>query len=124
MTGNVQFHKPEVPSYGYTFGPAMFNQNMAQAKAAGDTRFQAKQLDRAGMSRGRGQMQQAENQGAAAMAQGIAQAYGQQNQDDALLAGLSMDAETDQERQAQQFAAINTQRQNQYLGLLSGLFNG
>jgi hypothetical protein len=118
---NIQVYKPEVPTYDYKYGPAIFNQNMAQGKAAGDQRWQEKQLDRAGLSRGGAQKQQAAIQGADATAKGIAQAYGQQTQDDSNIAGMAMQSQADQERMAQALAALQFQQQNQYLGLLSGL---
>lgn len=54
---------------------ANFNNDYATAIAQGDPRLQMKQLDRGGMSRGAGQMSNAGMQGAAKMAEGIAQAY-------------------------------------------------
>jgi hypothetical protein len=60
-----------------------FNNEYANAIALGDPRLQVKQMDRGGMSRGAGQMSAAGMQGAAKMADGIAQAYSnrQQSQD-------------------------------------------
>ena len=54
---------------------ASFNNDYASAIAMGDPRLQVKQMDRGGMSRGAGQMSNAGIQGAAKMADGIAQAY-------------------------------------------------
>lgn len=122
---NVQIQQPVIPGYSFKYGPGLFNQNMAQAQAAGDERFQMKQLDRAGMSRGGAQRQQANAQGANAIANGIAQAYGQLTQDDAGIAGMSMESQGDQERAAQAFAKINAQdaqrRNSMFVGLLQGL---
>jgi len=55
---------------------ANFNNEYANAISLGDPRLQVKQMDRGGMSRGAGQMSNAGMQGAAKMADGIAQAYG------------------------------------------------
>ena len=52
-----------------------FNNEYANAISMGDPRMQMKQMDRGGVSRGAGQMSAAGMQGAAKMADGIAQAY-------------------------------------------------
>ena len=52
-----------------------FNNEYANAIASGDPRLQMKQMDRGGISRGAGQMSAAGMQGAAKMADGIAEAY-------------------------------------------------
>ena len=59
---------------------ANFNNDYAQAIAMGDPSLQVKQMDRGGISRGAGQMNAAGMQGAAKMAEGIAQAYGNRRQ--------------------------------------------
>jgi hypothetical protein len=57
-----------------------FNNDYANALALGDPRLQLKQMDRGGVSRGAGQMSAAGMQGAAKMAQGIADAYSTRQQ--------------------------------------------
>jgi hypothetical protein len=59
---------------------ANYNNDFANAVALGDPRLQMKKMDRAGMSRGAGQMSNAGIQGAAKMAEGIATAYGNRQQ--------------------------------------------
>ena len=57
-----------------------YNNNFANAITAGDPRLQVKQMDRGGMSRGAAQYSAAGMQGAAKMAEGIANAYSQKQQ--------------------------------------------
>lgn len=114
---------------------AQFNNQMAQAYAMGDPRFNAKQYDKPGFSRGAGQMNQAGIDAAKGLAEGIAQAYSGNlaNQQYNALAGLQ--ANQAQEQNAQNLGALNQQnayanqmaalqRQNQIMGLLGGLLNG
>jgi hypothetical protein len=54
---------------------AAFNNSYAQAAIQGDPRYQIKQFDRGGVSRGAGAMNQASIQGASQFAQGVADAY-------------------------------------------------
>jgi hypothetical protein len=111
---------------------AQFNNQMAQAMAAGDPRFAAKQYDRPGFSRGAGQWNQAGIDAAKGLADGIAQAYSGnlQNQQYNALSGLQ--AKQAQESQAQALGALQQQNayanqmaalqsQNQMLSLLGGL---
>ena len=125
MTNSVQIQKPNLPTYGYQYNPALFNQNMAQAQSAGDQRFNLKQYDRAGMSRGGAQQAQAGITGANALAQGIAQAYGQQTTDDANVADMAMGSEVEQEKLSQALAKLNAQRradrQSTGISILQGL---
>lgn len=70
-TNNVQMQKPQdVPN---TQGA--FNNAMASAQAQADPRFNIKNYDRPGVSRGKGQANLAATQGANALAQGVANAY-------------------------------------------------
>ena len=59
---------------------AQFNNDYANAIASGDSRYQMKQLDRPGMSRGAAQMNQAGIKASQDVADGIGQAYGNQLQ--------------------------------------------
>jgi len=98
---------------------AQFNNQMAQAMAAGDPRLAAKQYDRPGFSRGAGQMNQAGIDAAKGLAAGIAQAYSGnlQNQNYNALSGLQ--ANQSQEAQAQALGAL--QQQNQYANQMAAL---
>lgn len=107
-----------------------FNNAMATALAAGDPRYQMKQFDRAGFSRGAAQANQAGIKGAQDMAEGMADAY-RQSIDDAqynAMAGLGSQVSREQFGQAlgglqeqnnyaQQMAAL--QRMNLLQGLLT-----
>jgi hypothetical protein len=125
---NVNLAQPPLPSYDYRANPSPFNAGMAQAHAAGDVRYNLKPLDRPGMSRGAGQRQHAGAKAATAMADGIADAYGQQAQqaNTAALAGLTAEQGQEQFAQAlgalqQQNAYANAMAQLQRAGALSGL---
>lgn len=120
----VQIQRPNLPTYGYQYGRGLFNQNMAQAQAAGDQRFNLKQYDRAGMSRGGAQQYQAGVMGANAMANGIAQAYGQLTQDDANIANMAQGSEVEQEKMATALASLNAQRRADRQGLGISILQG
>jgi len=121
----VTLHKPPVPEYGYQYGPGVFNTQIAKAQAAGDTRFQQKQLDRAGMSRGAAQKQEAESRGGAALADGVAQAYMQKDADRADIHGKALVAQTAQEQLAQQLSDmqydLNMDQFSRKMNILQGL---
>ena len=113
---------------------AAFNNSYARALAAGDPRYQLKELDRPGISRGQGAYNQAGIRASQAMVDGISDAYSQdlqarqynsnlalrnqaaQQQYGQALAGLQQ-----QDRYATQMAAL--QRQNALIGLM-GSFLG
>ena len=125
---SVRIAPPSIPQYGDQLTPSMFNARMATAQASGDPRFAMKELDRAGMSRGAGQRQQAGIRAASSVADGIADAYSQQAQDAVSTAMNAMQAQQGQEQFAQALGAL--QRQNAYAnamallqrtGLLRGL---
>lgn len=114
---------------------AQMNNQLAQAYSLGDPRFQMKQLDRPGFSRGAGQANQAGINAAKDLAQGVADAYSSnlQNQNYNALAGLQ--ASQAQEQYAQNLGALQQQnayanqmaalqRRGQIMGLLGGLLSG
>ena len=111
---------------------AQMNNQLAQAYASGDPRFNMKQYDRPGFSRGGGQMNQAGIDAAKNLADGVSQAYSGnlQNQNFNALAALQANQAQEQNAQAlgalqQQNAYANQmaalQRQGQIMGLLGGL---
>lgn len=111
---------------------ASLNNNLAQAYASGDPRYSAKQYDRPGMSRGAGQWNQAGVDAAKNVADGVADAYSQDLQANALNSQMALQGRVGQEQQAQALGALNQQnayarqmtalqRQNQLFGLLGGL---
>lgn len=117
----VNIQQPPVPTYGYRYGPGVFNQQMASAGAAADARFQAKQLDRAGISRGGAAKREAASRGGAALAEGISQAYGQQATDYTNIANMALQSDVDQGQFAQALTNLQAQQQSQRLGILQGL---
>lgn len=96
---------------------ASFNNDYANAIAAGDPRLQVKAMDRGGMSRGAGQISNAGMQGAQKMADGIAQAYGvkQKTQD----YNNSYAMQNQQSDATQQLALQGLLQQQQYNNQLS-----
>jgi hypothetical protein len=89
-----------------------FNNSMAQAMAAGDPRYQMKQYDRAGFSRGGAQANQAGIKGAQDMANGIAAAYQGQIDDQQYNAMTDLNSQVSQERFGQALGGL--QQQNAY----------
>lgn len=113
---------------------AQLNNQIAAAMASADPRFNVKQMDRAGVSRGAGQWNQAGINAAKSLADGIADAYSTQLQGEQYNANAALQSRMAQEQQAQALGALNQQnayanqmaalqRQNQMLGLLGGLLN-
>ena len=111
---------------------AQFNNQLAQAQASGDPRFAAKQYDRPGFSRGSGQWNQAGIDAAKGLADGIAQAYSGNLQNEQYNALSGLQSTQAQEAQAQSLGALQQQnayanqmaalqQQNQMLSLLGGL---
>jgi hypothetical protein len=100
--------------------PAKLSQvQMANALAMGDPRMNAKQYDRAGLSRGKAQMNQAGIDGAQKMADGIAEAYNAQLQDQQSRSTANLQAQQDQEQYAQNLGAL--QQQNNYANQMAAL---
>lgn len=100
--------------------PAKLSQvQMANAMAMGDPRMNAKQYDRAGLSRGKAQWNQAGIDGARKMADGIAEAYNSQLQDQQQRSTANLQAQQDQEQYAQQLGAL--QQQNNYANQMAAL---
>lgn len=113
--------------------PARLSANsMAQAYASADPRFNAKQYDRAGMSRGAGQWNQAGIAAANNLAAGVADAYSQQLQDRQFNATTGLQDQQVREDTSQQLGALQQQRnyanqmaalqrQGSMMNLLTGL---
>jgi len=113
---------------------AQFNNQLAQAYAMGDPRFNMKQYDRPGFSRGGAQMNQAGIDAAKNLAEGIAQAYSGNLQNQQYNAMANLQAQQAQESNAQALGALNQQnayanqmaalqRQGTIMGLLGGLLS-
>lgn len=101
---------------------------VAKAQASADPRFNAKQMDRPGLSRGRGTYSQAGIAAANNLASGLADAYGQQLQDASAYADAGLRMGRGQEEYAQALAGLMSQATNsaqmdalQRQGLLFGL---
>lgn len=127
---NVQLYQQSQEGIPDSQRQAAFNNNYARALAAGDPRYQLKDLDRAGMSRGKGANNQAGIRASQAMSDGIADAYAQDLQARQFNAnltsgdqeyGLALARLQQQNRYADQMAAL--QRQNALIGLM-GSFLG
>jgi hypothetical protein len=109
------------PPKGYTprQQSGKFNNAMAQAYAAGDPRYQMKRLDRAGISRGAAQRNQAGIAGAQEMADGMAAAYTQSLDDQAYNATTDLNSQVGQEQFARALGSL--QQQNAYANQMAGL---
>lgn len=100
--------------------PARLSPNtLASAYASADPRFTAKKYDRAGLSRGAGQMNQAGIDAARNLANGIADAYTQQLQDMKYNASTGLQDQQVREEASQQLGAL--QQQRQYANQMSAL---
>lgn len=98
---------------------AAWNQRMAEALASGDPRFQVKQLDRAGFSRGGAQRNQAGIAASQSLADGIAAAYQGAIDDRAYQSNLLLQGQQRQETQAQALAGL--QQQSDYANQMAQL---
>lgn len=114
---------------------AFLNNQVASAYAAGDPRFNVKQYDRPGLSRGAGALAQAGIDASKGFARGIADAYQADNQYALSQAGRNLEQSAADEAFAQQATALQQQQayadrmarlsaQQQQLGLVQGLLGG
>lgn len=134
MNSNVQLYQP-FSSYDPEARRKLLANNLATAYASGSPRDAMKTYDRPGLSRGRAQQNQAGIDSARAMAEGIRDAY---SQDDALAnqAAASrlrqateeasyanqLTAMQQQDAYARQLAALSAQQQR--MNFVSGLLGG
>jgi len=88
---------------------AAFNNDQAKALAMGDPRYQMKELDRGGMSRGGAQMNQAGINASQAVADGIAAAYSNQLQNQQYNANLGLQNQANSEQYGQALGALQAQ---------------
>lgn len=103
-----------------TLDPArLSNAQMANALAMGDPRMNAKAYDRAGLSRGRGQWNQAGIDSAQKMASGIADAYSAQLRDQQERSTANLQAKQKQEQYGQQLGSL--QQQNNYANQMAAI---
>lgn len=109
---------PQLP-YSQQQRAAALNNSYAAALAAGDPRFNAKSYDRAGLSRGAGQWNQAGIDGAGKMVQGIADAYSQDLQNNQYNSTAALQGQQSQEANA--IATGSLQQQNNYANQLAAL---
>jgi hypothetical protein len=102
---------------------------MARAVSSADPRFNMKRYDRAGVSRGRGQMHQAGISAAQNYQQGMSDVFDQQLQLQSQNAGAALGLDLEQEQFGQALGALNSQaahaqqmgalqRQSALMGLL------
>lgn len=92
---------------------ALFNNQYAQAMVEGDPRFQMKQTDRGGISRGAGSFTQGSIQGAQKLAEGVADAYKQRTAMNQYNANQAFQVQQSNDLQAQALAALRQQQQLQ-----------
>lgn len=114
---NTYVNIPGAPGYTPQQSQAAFNQQMAQAHAASDPRYNTKPLDRAGLSRGGAQQNMAGIASAQNLAEGIAKAYNQQIEDAQTNTGLSSAAA----RESLGLGLSQIQSQQQYADALAAL---
>lgn len=114
---------------------AAFNNEIARAYAMGDPRANLKELDRAGLSRGRAQMNQAGINAADKMADAIAQAYSNNLQNSAYNANVGLQGQQAQESFSQALGGLQAQqdyanqmsalqRQQMGLGMVGSILGG
>lgn len=132
---NVQVGQPGPDGVLFGTRKAALNNNLAQAYAQGDPRAAMKPYDRAGMSRGAGQMAQGGIDATQKMSQGIADAYTQDAQVGAYNAANAFANQQGQQQFALQQAALQQQdayaqamaqlqRKQQSMNFVSSLLGG
>lgn len=116
---SVQLYQPAPGGLPQRQMGAAFNNDLARAYAMGDPRANMKELDRGGLSRGGGQMNQAGINAAGKMADAIAQAYSNQMQNTAYNASIGLQGQQAQEGFAQALGGL--QAQQDYATQMAGL---
>ena len=112
MQNSITVNQPTPKGFTPQTTQAVFNNNYANALASGDPRFNAKQYDRGGISRGGAQWGQAGIDGSRKLADGIAEAYSQKAADSAYNANTQLQGDQSQAAYAQQLAGMQQQQQN------------
>lgn len=103
-----------------TMDPArLAKSRLANAYSLGDPRYQMKQLDRAGFSRGGAQRNQAGINAAQQMSDSIAEVYSGQLQDQQARALANLQSQQGQEQFAQSLGSL--QQQNNYANQMAAL---
>lgn len=132
---NVYLTQTPTPGISPDARKKAFENNYAQAVASGDPRMAVKQYDRGGISRGKGQWQQAGADAAQKLASGVADAYGQDAQVANYNAQNALAGQQAQEQYALQLGALqqqsayaqamaNLQRRQQSMNFASSLLGG
>lgn len=116
---NVAVNTPKAAGFTPQQTRAQFNQQMAQAHANADMRYNMKPLDRAGSSRAPGQQYMAGIASAQNLADGVAQAYAGKMNDATANAGIGLQNAAADEDLGLGVGAI--QQQNQYANALNAL---
>jgi hypothetical protein len=109
---SVTVNQPRPAGFTPQTTQSVFNNNYANAMAAGDPRFNVKQYDRGGMSRGGGQWGQAGIDASQKLASGIAEAYSQKAGDATANANTQLQGQQQQQQYAQQLGALQQQQNN------------
>jgi hypothetical protein len=100
-TGQSTIQKPQSISTDTTEDAV--NNVMAQGYQQGDTRYQMKQADRAGVSRGKGQQYMAQQEGVQAITKAATDAAGVRTADEKMNAQMRADYEKARELEAQNY---------------------
>lgn len=108
----VKIQQPLPTAYSAQQTASAFNNNYAKALASGDPRFNVKQYDRGGLSRGGTQWGQAGIDASQKLAEGIANAYSQKAADASYNANVNLQGQQGQEAYAQNLAALQQQQAN------------
>lgn len=131
----VQLYQTPPSGMGNDAIQSRFNNQLAVAMAMGDPRMNAKQYDRPGFSRGAAQWNQAGIDSAQKLAQGVADAYSENIQNQAYNANVALQGQQGQEQYAQALGGLQQQRayadqmaalqrQQAMLGMAGGLLRG
>lgn len=132
---SVQLTRPVTTGVQDQTAAAQWNNDYANALASGDPRYTVKQYDRAGVSRGGAQYQQAGIDAAQSLANGIADAYGRQAENAVFNANTRLQSQQQREQQAQQLGGFQAnqayadamgqlQDQQQAANFISGVTGG
>lgn len=116
---NYQTYTDTVPPAPIPKTSGAFNNAFAQAQSSADPRFNMKQYDRAGISRGKGTAAQANIQGQQALADGLAQAYQIPMQDAVANANNTLNYDQMRETYGQQLSGLA--QQNDYANAMAAL---
>jgi hypothetical protein len=112
IQNSITVNQQKPPGFSPQATQSVFNNNYASALASGDPRFNVKQYDRGGISRGGAQWGQAGIDASQKMVQGIADAYSQKSADAVSNATTQLQGDQQQQAYSQQLASLQQQQNN------------